>query len=514
MRTKDSWRTVFVVCVLAAAACAQTSHIETAVQLLNNGDTVQAEAEARKAMQRPATRALALAMLGTIRLQQGRTEESTEFLVQALALNPKLAGARTTLGNAYAFGGKPDLAAKCFREVLKVDPDNFDARFDLFKLEASRRNFQQSLDLAVRIMPQLLESDEAMVVLASDYGALGKKHELEDLFAHWQRLPQPSDEAALDFGSTLRVYGMRDEATRVFQDEETRLEARPTPSLALRLGNAFLSLGLLDQAEKSAQLALSLAPDCIACYQTLAQIADRQDNSEKALAYLVAAKKRAPEDPDVLFEFGKVCLERNLVDDAFSALSKAVELQPDNDSYVYVLGSANVASGHLPDALALFQRLLQKNPHDAILTYAIGAVYYLQGKYSEAEASLRQSLAAQPNQVAASYYLGLTYDAIGDDDRAIPIFRDLLKSNPKHAPSCVKLGGILLRAHQYDDARQNLERAVSLDPDSVEAHYQLGLLLRRLGKSAESESEFAESRKLEAAQRAQKDVRLRLLLPD
>ena len=116
--------------------------------------------------------------------------------------------------------------------------------------------------------------------------------------------------------------------------------------------------------------------------------------------------------------------------------------------------------------------------------------------------------------MAASYYLALTYDAIGDDDRAIPVFRELLKSNPKHAPSYVKLGGILLRAHQYEDARQNLERAVSLDPDSVEAHYQLGLLLRRLGKSAESESEFAESRKLEAAQRAQKDVRLRLLLPD
>jgi len=514
MRTRDSWRAVFVVCVFAAAACAQTSHIETAVQQLNNGDTVQAEAEARKAMQSPSTRALALAMLGTIRLQQGRTQESTTFLVQALALNPKLVGARTTLGNAYAFGGKPDLAAKCFREVLKADPDNFDARADLFKLEASRQNFERSLDVAAPIMPQLLKSDEAMVVLASDYGALGRKHELEGLVANWQQLPDPSDEAALDFGSTLLAYGLKAEATKVFQGEESQLQAHPAPTLALKLGSAFLNLGLLDQAEKSAQLALSLAPDCVACYRTLAQIADRQDNSEKALAYLVAAKKRAPSDPEVLFEFGKVCLERNLVDDAFSALSEAVKLQPDHDSYVYVLGSAHVASGHLPDALALFQQLLKKHPHDAVLTYAIGAVYYLQGKYSEAEASLKQSLATQPNQVAASYYLGLTYDAIGDDDRAISFFRELLKSNPTHAPSCVKLGGILLRAHQYDDAKQNLERAVSLDPDSVEAHYQLGLLLRRLGKSAESESEFAESRKLEAAQRAQKDVRLRLLLPD
>lgn len=512
MRVRNSWR-VFVLLCAVVDACAQTGPIENAVQFLNSGDTAQAEVEARKALHAPATRPLALAMLGTIRLQQGNTAESVKLLEQALALNPKLVGARTTLGNAYAFSGKGELAAKCFRQVLKVDPNNFDARFDLFKLESSRRNFQQSLDWAKPMMPQLLGSDEAIVALAADYGALGKKEELRNLVPHWQRLTDASDEAALDFGSTLLLYEMKPEATEVFEREEARVAARPRSGLALKLGSAFLALGLLDKAEKNAQLALSLAPDCLVCYQTLAQVAERQDNSEKALAYLVAAKK-LPEDPDVLFEFGKVCLERNLVDDALPALSRAVELKPKNDSYVYVLGSANVARGHLPDALKLFQQLLQKHPADAVLTYAIGAVYFLQGKYSEAETSLKQSLAVQPNQVAASYYLALTYDAIGDDDRAIPIFRDLLKNNPKHVPSYVKLGGILLRAHQYDEAQQNLQRAVSLDPDSVEAHYQLGLVLRRQGKSADSESEFAESRKLEAEQRAQKDVRLRLLLPD
>jgi tetratricopeptide (TPR) repeat protein len=513
MRARDC-RVFLVLCVLAAAACAQASHIEVAARLLSDGDTAQAEVEARKAMQSPSTRALALAMLGTIRLQQGKTEESTKFLVQALALNPRLVGARTTLGNAYAFGGKPDLAAKCFREAMKLDPANFDARFDLFKLDASQRNFQQSLDLARPIMPQLLESEEAIVILASDYGALGRNDDLRNLASPWQRLPAPSDDAALDFGTTLLVYGMKAEATRVFEDEEQRLPSRPLSSVVLRLGNAFLALGLLEQAERNLQRALSLSPDCTACYQTLAEIAERQDNSEKALAYLVAAKRRAPEDPDVLFQFGKVCLERNLVDDALPALTKAVELKPDNDSYGYALGSANVARGNLPNALALFNRLLQKHPNDAGLTYAIGAVYYLQAKYSEAEASLKQSLAAQPNQIAASYYLALTYDAIGDDDRAIPIFRDLLKNHPQHAPSYVKLGGILVRAHQYEEAQGYLERAVSLDADSVEAHYQLGLLLRRLGKPAESETQFAQSRKLEAEQRAQKDIRLRLLLPD
>src|SRR5579864_8532270 len=237
MRAIDNWRTFWVLCVFAAIACAQTSHIETAAQLLNDGDTVQAEVEARKAMQNPSSRALALAMLGTIRLQQGKTEESAKFLVQALALNPKLVGARTTLGNAYAFEGKADLAAKCFRDVLKIDPGNFNARFDLFKLEASRRKFQQSLDVAGPILSQLLTSDEDIVVLASDYGALGKKRELADLVGRWQKLADASDDAALDFATTLLAYGMKPEATSVLEQEDKRLESHPQAGAALRLAS-------------------------------------------------------------------------------------------------------------------------------------------------------------------------------------------------------------------------------------------------------------------------------------
>jgi len=514
MRARYIGGAFWLTLVFAAAASAQTSHIEAATQLLNNGDSAQAEAEARKALQIPSTRALALAMLGTIRLQQGQTEESIKFLTQALGLNPKMIGARTTLGNAYAFSNQPDLAAKSFREVLRLDPGNFNARFDLFKLEASRQNFQQSLDVATPIMRQLRTSDEGLVILASDYAALGKKKELEDIVADWKKLPEPSDESALDFATTLLVYGMKDEATAVLEDEERRLQSHAQADTTLRLASAFLALGLPDHAEGNAQLALSQKPDCTACYRMLAQIAEHRGDSEKALSYLVKAKQLAPQDPDVLFEFGRVCLERNLLDDALPALSKAVELRPDNDTYVYALGSANVGKQHLAEALQLFQQLLKKHPQDASLLYAIGAVYYLESKFTEAESLLKQSLAIQPHQTAAAYYLALTYDAVGDDERAIPTFQNLLKSNPQHAPSYVKLGGILVRQHQYEEAHRDLEQALSLDPNSVEAHYQLGVVLRRMGKPAESETQFQESRRLEIEQSAQRDLHLRLLLPD
>ena len=504
-----------VLLLLPCFAFAQLNHIETAAQLLNQGQVQQAETEARLALDNPTTRPLGLAMLGTIRLQEGKYAESTSFLTQALALNPRLVGARTTLGNSYLLQGKPESARKSFQEALRLDPGNFNARLDLAKTEAALHNYAQSLRVAGPIVGWLRESDEGLLLLATDYGSLGKKEELKGLVPSWERLPTaPPDESSLEFGDTLALFGLTAEAQKIFEAVEAKTAANPSPTVAAQLARSYLSLGILDRAEQNFQRVLSVNTACAACEQGLAEIAERQGDTEKALAHLIAAKRLAPEDPEVLFQFGKICLQRNLADDALPALSKAVQLKPDQDSYVYVLASANVAQGHLPQAASLFGKLLQKHPQDAVLKYALGAVGFLQGNYEEAESSLKQSLKMQPDQVAASYYLGLTYDAIGQDAQSVVVFRDLLRSHPEHAPSYVKLGSILLRQHQYDQAQPLLERAVSLDPKSVQAHYQLGLLLRRLGKTAESDSHLAESRKLEAERSSQTELKLRLLLPD
>ena len=86
----------FVFClalpILANVCLAQMNHIEKAANLLNQGQTDQAETEARQALNNPPTRALALAMLGTIRLREGRYGESESFLTQALALDIAMLG--------------------------------------------------------------------------------------------------------------------------------------------------------------------------------------------------------------------------------------------------------------------------------------------------------------------------------------------------------------------------------------------------------------------------------------
>ena len=71
--------------IFPGVGLAQLNHIEMAARLLSQGQMDQAETEARQALGNPTTRALALAMLGTIRLQEGKYRECTSFLTQALA---------------------------------------------------------------------------------------------------------------------------------------------------------------------------------------------------------------------------------------------------------------------------------------------------------------------------------------------------------------------------------------------------------------------------------------------
>ena len=492
----------------------QISHIQASVDYLNRGNFEEAESEARLAMNDPATKALAWAMLGTIRLQQAKPGESVDCLTKAIELNPKLVGARVTLGDAYLLQGKTALAQKSFVEALDLDAGNFNARFELAKLEASLSHFQESLGYAQPIASQLSEANEGILVLAADYAGLNEIAKVKDLTATWLSMPVPPDSASIEFAKVLVAHGLNEDAIHIIEYANKGRRGKPPYELSMILGDASVKLGELEKGSKFFEDAFDSNPHCVPCAIAVSNVAERQGNSEKALAYLIKAKLLAPDDPEILFQFGKVCLQRNLVLDAIPALEKAVQIKPDHDPYVYVLGSANVTKGNLPEAARLFGQLLKKHPEDPIVNYALGTVYYLQAKYSDAEESLKKSIGLQPDQVAAYYYLGLTYNTLGQQEKASDIFREILKGHPNHGPSYTALGTILLREHKYDEAQSILNRAVELDPDSGQAHFQLAQLLHRLGKTAESDEQYAVARKIEAERSAQGAVKLRLLTPN
>ena len=73
---------------------------------MQQGDLESAEAEAKLALDDSASKPVAYALLGSIRLQQKKYEEGTELLERAIEADPNLVGARLNLASGVRFSGQ------------------------------------------------------------------------------------------------------------------------------------------------------------------------------------------------------------------------------------------------------------------------------------------------------------------------------------------------------------------------------------------------------------------------
>jgi len=485
---------------------AQQTRLQDSARMVAAGDLFGAEKEARLALADAPSRAVAYAILGAIRLQQAKYLESVDFLETAARLNPRLIGVQLNLGNVYVLQGKANLATARFHQVLKLDPKNFEARFALARLEYENGRYATSIELAKPVMEKLRTSDDGLILLASDYLSLHDRTVLPSLMADWFALKHPTPATSLSFAEILADHELLEQAITIL--DHTRNEEGGSFDLNFNLGVYYSKLNDLQRAAVSYKLALATRPDCSSCLYQLSRISERQQNLDEALSELVDARQIAPNDADILFEFGRICVRKDLYNDAIASLSAAVRLRPNDPSFQYVLASAYTGKKEYKLAIPILQQLLSLKPNDPLLNYSLGAVEYLDADLNDAEMHLERSIQIDPNQVASYYYLGLTKNHQGKSEEAAQILQTVAERFPDHAPTFVALGKILVNQHKYIEARSALEKATQLDSQSVESHYQLGLVLARLGQSEASKKEFALVKTLNTERDAQTEMEI------
>jgi Tfp pilus assembly protein PilF len=122
------------------------------------------------------------------------------------------------------------------------------------------------------------------------------------------------------------------------------------------------------------------------------------------------------------------------------------------------------------DNAALFDRALSVNPRSLMAHHNSGAVLAREGKHGEAVRWYRRGLKYHPRCVELYRGLGISLVALGEVDEGLALWR--------------------LDAAQPIDA---LQAALRLDPESVEAHLQLGLVLNEQGRREEAAAAFREA---------------------
>ena len=143
-------------------------------------------------------------------------------------------------------------------------------------------------------------------------------------------------------------------------------------------------------------------------------------------------------------------------------------------------GSIFFERGYMTEAEHFLQLALRDDPDNSEALYGIGSIYLQQNKPGEARATFERVIKLPqryPGTLPNAWNnLGLLSAREGHTDEAIQQFQQALQLDPDHFIALENLGNAFRQAKRWDDAKSTLQHALALNPESAEANYAMGMV--------------------------------------
>jgi hypothetical protein len=166
-------------------------------------------------------------------------------------------------------------------------------------------------------------------------------------------------------------------------------------------------------------------------------------------------------------------------------------------------GIGLLLQGDLKGAEAVFLKVTQMEPEYADGWVNVGRARVQEGNMEGAEEVLRRALSLDPDLAKTHFFLALALKARGAYDEAIDHLRHAAARYPRDRVVRNQLGRILFLKRQYRDAVAEFEAVLAIDPEDLQAHYNLMLCWQGLGDPARAQKEQALYQRFKADESAQ-----------
>ena len=505
---------------------------------------------------RPGMRGVSL-WLGIDEVRLNHPAQGVNHLREAIRLDPKEKLAQSWLGTALWDSGQMDAALIQLRKAASQFPDDPDLLFALGEAygKAARQQSEQLVEdssgtaISDRIYASTYAAEhdwtkaEGHLRRAIERAprSIDARLELAEVFIDQARLPAAQEQldqasalapqsAAVQArsGELLILMGQQakglpsiGQAMEVNRSEALDILGLPVEDRIGRRETDAALLTLCREAATKLEAEQTLSP---AKYAALADMYARlgdDDATQRAYEKLAPAPQSARPAVTSLAQATRFIHQHNY-DDAEPALLRWLATHPGDLSarYQLVLARREIATAQIarllavaPDSYHVHQLLGQlyvdRDEDDKALTeylavaaarpnlpdvhFWLGHLYWKHGDADHAFAELTRQLELDPGHAEASGELGAVLVAQDHAAEAIPHLEAAIHSKPDLWPAYQQLGHAYAAQKQYTRAEEILKRGLAHDPDGG-AHYQLGLVLRSEGKTAEAAQVFAQVR--------------------
>ncbi len=448
---------------------------------------------------------------GVIHAEQNDMIAAREDFQRAVTLSPELIPAWQNLARACQFDlGKAradsHCAADAWRRVLKVRPDDPEARFSLAAIYEQQGQYAGSLRELENLPPAEISRSTALAVRCADLAGLDRLKEAGEMA---KRLAESPEFSEADVRSILPQLETPARAPILVTLVEA-LDARGTvsPGLLRSLVIAYEQLNRLPEARKILERLAATDPQNPLHLFELARVAYKQHDLEGSLGYLGHARDLVPSDPQVHFLFGMILEEMQLPLEARKSVEKAVALDPKNPDYNYGLGSIILITREAGEAVACFRNYVAARPGDPRGHFALGVAYFATGDYANCRKEMQFVSKDPATEAGASYFLGRVARMEENLSEAAAFFDRSIRLLPSFPDSYAELARVRLRQGRLEDARSAIDHALSLDPDNFQANSML-LALYEKTHDARAEQQRAKLQTLDELRSKRQELMLR-----
>lgn len=145
---------------------------------------------------------------------------------------------------------------------------------------------------------------------------------------------------------------------------------------------------------------------------------------------LLRARQLRPDDAQIAYQLGLVCLEQGHLAQAEGELEAGLQLEPDHPGILAALGRIQAARHEWEPACAFFRRAIAARPDDAGAYLELGRALMALHRLKEATRALEQAVALAPLSAESHVALGMCYHAQGKRHQARDAMRQAIELDP------------------------------------------------------------------------------------
>jgi tetratricopeptide (TPR) repeat protein len=241
------------------------------------------------------------------------------------------------------------------------------------------------------------------------------------------------------------------------------------------LGRIESHLGNNDAAEADLRAAIGVVDpsrrDAVTPYVVLSSLLASRGKITDAQIVLDEAKRKLPDSAALQRAFGEVAEMQGQYDEAVDHYKKALAKEPKDVATHFRLGVALRRMGKFEDAGLELDRVQGIDKDYPGLALERGLLYEESGDVTKAIEQFKSALAKAPDDPDLQLRVGSAYVAIGRPDDALPMLKKVLEKRPNSAEGHHYIGrALMLKGSSEQESLRYLKRAVELDPNRAEFH--------------------------------------------